>query len=93
MRELSASDDNVPIVITGTSGTGIAVVDLTSIPEPSALPYNRQIISRSHNPVGSGESRKDWQNQRVLATRRTHSATVQLRTVPHVIKPFRAIDK
>jgi hypothetical protein len=31
--------DNKLIAITGTNGDGIAVVDLTSLPEPAPLPY------------------------------------------------------
>lgn len=31
--------DNVLIGITGATGTGIAVIDLTSVPEPPPLPY------------------------------------------------------
>jgi DNA-binding beta-propeller fold protein YncE len=31
--------DNILIAITGRTGTGIAVIDLTSVPEPPPLPY------------------------------------------------------
>ncbi|MGH9551258.1 MAG: hypothetical protein ACRD3W_17880, partial [Terriglobales bacterium] len=32
--------DNILIAITGRTGTGIAVIDLTSVPEPPPLPYD-----------------------------------------------------
>jgi hypothetical protein len=31
--------DNVQVAITGATGNGIAVIDLSSVPEPAALPY------------------------------------------------------
>jgi hypothetical protein len=37
---VSDGSDNVLIAITGASGDGIAVIDLSSIPEPAPLPYD-----------------------------------------------------
>jgi WD40 repeat protein len=37
-------EDNVLIAITGTSGSGIAVVDLASLVEPPALPYSHSVF-------------------------------------------------
>jgi len=58
-------NDNVVIAITGTDGTGIAVVDLTSIAEPPSPPYDSGMqlrprpFARSIEPKssthGSGE--------------------------------------
>jgi hypothetical protein len=36
---VSDGKDNVLVAITGANGNGIAVIDLTSIPEPTPLPY------------------------------------------------------
>jgi hypothetical protein len=37
---VSDGRDNVLVAITGQTGTGVAVIDLTSLPEPAPLPYN-----------------------------------------------------
>lgn len=37
---VSDGKDNNLVAITGANGDGIAVIDLTSIPDPPALPYN-----------------------------------------------------
>jgi len=37
---VSDGNDNILIAITGTTGNGIAVVDLSSLPEPAPLPYS-----------------------------------------------------
>lgn len=42
---VSNSTDNVLVAITGQSGTGVAVIDLTSLPEPGSLSYNNQSSS------------------------------------------------
>ena len=39
---VSDGKDNILIAITGQTGTGIAVVDLSAIPEPTPLPYGRE---------------------------------------------------
>lgn len=39
---VSDGKDNILIAITGTSGNGIAVLDLSSLPEPAPLPYSLQ---------------------------------------------------
>jgi hypothetical protein len=36
---VSDGKDNILVAITGNNGDGVAVIDLTSIPEPSPLPY------------------------------------------------------
>ena len=43
---VSDGKDNVLIAITGETGTGIALVDLTAIPEPAPLPYAAATRSR-----------------------------------------------
>ena len=63
--------DNVLLAITGTSGSGIAVVDLSSVSEPAPLAYANAISSRSvvgirsaahtENPVIIGKSPSDKQ--------------------------------
>jgi hypothetical protein len=48
---VSDGTDSVLVAITGT-GNGIAVVNLTSIPEPPALPYNRMRSRTGHTARG-----------------------------------------
>jgi hypothetical protein len=43
---VSDGKDNVLIAITGTTGGGIAVVDLSSLPEPLPLPYSSALARR-----------------------------------------------
>ena len=75
--------DNVLIAITGQSGTGIAVVDLTSIQEPPPLPYYRNASSRSKH--------LDWPAKVVAQRRRggptNAKAESNLRLVPRVTQP------
>lgn len=72
--------DNVLILISGSSGNGIAILDLSSVQEPAPLPY-ATALSRSREAV-SGTARtssmfaKDKQG---MTTRRV---------VPHVIHPL-----
>jgi IPT/TIG domain len=49
--------DDVLIAITGVNGNGIAVVDLTSVPEPSPLPFVSRSSSRANRLVRWGRSR------------------------------------
>lgn len=44
---VSDGKDNVLITITGTNGNGIAIVDLTSLPEPAPLPYSAKSFDLS----------------------------------------------
>lgn len=40
---VSDGQDNVLVAITGKTGTGIAVIDLTSVPERPPLPYSTNV--------------------------------------------------
>jgi hypothetical protein len=40
---VSDGQDNVLVAITGQTGTGIAVIDLTSVPEPTPVPYSTNV--------------------------------------------------
>lgn len=74
---VSDGKDNVFLAITGT-GDGIAAVDLTSIAEPSALPYIK-------NASGNHRAHKgDTQPER----RRRTQTTIEkaMRSVPHVTR-------
>ena len=82
--------DNVLVSISGANGNGIAVVDLSSIPEPPALPYDRRAF-QTPRPTGSEEHPEAWQNQSIRSSTAKRSATGRVRAVPHVTKPFRAI--
>jgi YVTN family beta-propeller protein len=73
--------DNILLAITGANGDGIAVVDLTSLPEPSPLPYLSRVGPRSmlstrpaRQRQGFGKSRHFSRNgaQTALPTNRMH---------------------
>jgi hypothetical protein len=79
------ADDGTDNILIAITGTGIAVVDLTSVPEPPALPYDKvasrtrrrvETGSREHTALGSGR-RLDSQEPQ---------PPIQNRTVPHVTK-------
>jgi hypothetical protein len=42
--------DNVLIAITGANGDGVAIVDLSSLSEPSPLPYLKDHAEMAHAP-------------------------------------------
>jgi hypothetical protein len=46
---VSDGQDNVLVAITGATGTGIAVIDLTSVPEPPPVPYATN-VAKSPGP-------------------------------------------
>jgi len=78
--------DNVLIAIMGATGTGIAVIDLTSIQEPPPLPYYRPRRTLSKRPHGFGNP---------ATTNRKHSekeGTLQpgIHLVPHLTGPLRS---
>ena len=84
--------DNVLAVITGANGSGIAIVDLSSIPEPPILPYNKRAF-QAQRLIGAENYQQAWQNQSTRSSMAKGSAAVRLRTVPHVTKSFRPITK
>ena len=49
--------DNALVAITGVNGNGIAVVDLTSVPEPPPLPFVRRSRYKANRLVPWGRSR------------------------------------
>jgi hypothetical protein len=73
--------DNIVIAITGTSGDGIAVVDLTSLPEPRPLPY----AAVAAIPAASSRMRKDDRSVAAPSpNERQNWNRTQLRAFPHV---------
>jgi len=84
--------DNILIAITGT-GNGIAIVDLTSIPEPPPLPSDTKVASRTHHLVELGDR---WGRGSKLATyadRQNPRPATPHRTVPHVTRTLLAHPK
>jgi hypothetical protein len=43
--------DNVLLAITGIAGSGIAIVDLSSVSEPGPLPYQSEGVSATQRPT------------------------------------------
>jgi hypothetical protein len=50
---VSDGKDNIPIAITGASGDGVALVDLTSIKRPPPLPYTNRVSSGAARAGGN----------------------------------------
>ncbi len=71
--------DNIFVAITGVNGNGIAVVDLTSIPEPAPLPF----VSRSRNKA---KRLVPWQQTRLGSAKKpeTNPQERSPRLMPHV---------
>jgi len=84
--------DNVLVAITGASGNGVAVVDLTAIQEPPALPYERKAVLRKAKParLGSWRGSESGPGEAIQNHRR---AEVQQRMVPHVTRPLDSVSK
>lgn len=72
--------DNVVVAITGTSGSGIAVIDLTSLPEPSAS---------LHRPVRQSEAyrRRRVPNMSSAPTNRD-ARSRGVRSIPHITRDW-----
>ena len=79
------SHDNILIAITGTTGSGIAVVDLTSIPEPAPLPYARKLIVRPRQP-GPRERKPVKSITPAHSDSEIDQLTNHLRAIPHITK-------
>ena len=68
--------DNILIAITGQTGTGIAIIDLTSLPEPPPLPYatiattSRMAVFTGGKVTGAQEQSRVYA-QKLEATRST----------------------
>jgi len=80
---VSDGKDNILIAITGTAGSGIAVVDLSSLQEPAPLPYSAMESSQAR-VAGASVTR-------VISHGATGSNTeepaMHRRTMPHVTNP------
>jgi hypothetical protein len=51
---VSDGQDNVLIAITGQTGSGIAVIDLTAVPEPPSVPWTTNAVKPPvHRPLAS----------------------------------------
>ncbi|MDR3726331.1 MAG: IPT/TIG domain-containing protein [Terracidiphilus sp.] len=48
--------DNVLLAITGIAGSGIAIIDLSSVSEPGPLPYQSEGVSATQRPTTPGYS-------------------------------------
>lgn len=75
--------DNMLVAVTGANGSGVAVIDLTSIVEPPALPYAKNAVSprNRHMKAAGRRNREHGLERRPMPRRGT-----QDRTVPHVTR-------
>jgi YVTN family beta-propeller protein len=73
--------DNVLIAVIGEDGTGVAVVDLTSIVEPPPLPYAKNVAPPGHRLVKGARGRD---GEQLLDRRPMPIRGTQQRTVPHI---------
>jgi hypothetical protein len=81
---VSDGKDNVLIAITGTSGNGVAVVDLGSIPEPAPLAY-AITASTSLNDMSIRKSNRF--NTTPSTRPNTQGGASHARIIPHVTNP------
>jgi YVTN family beta-propeller protein len=77
---VSDGTDNVLVAITGANGDGIAVIDLTSVPEPSPLPY--ETGSRSKARLTGSKAAPSAKPPEAQAPASQHKPARH--TVPHV---------
>jgi len=80
---VSDGKDNVLIAITGTSGDGIAVTDLSSIVEPPPLPYVANAISSTGSSIFRSQT-KGFSNAAVFNKKASQS---RRRVIPHAMNP------
>jgi hypothetical protein len=78
---VSDGKDNVLIAITGTNGTGIAIVDLSSMSEPPPLPYPSE---RSHRGAAMDESPTP-RSSRVSPTSAAPAQMLPNRGIKHIV--------
>ena len=77
--------DDILIAITGT-GNGIAIVDLTSIPEPSPLPSDTKVTSGMHHRVELGNRPERGSKPGTYVGRQNSRPETRHRAVPHVTR-------
>ncbi len=80
---VSDGTDNVLIAITGTSGDGIAIVDLRSIQEPPLLSYARK---QSGSRSVEGASRVRFSSDFLSGRKRHRTLLLPSQRLPHVTK-------
>jgi hypothetical protein len=78
--------DNVLIAITGVNGNGIAVVDLTSVPEPAPLPFASRSRYRAKRLVPWSRSRLGSKKMSSKSSR-GQSPQIVPRVVPRLTTP------
>jgi hypothetical protein len=83
---VSDGRDNILIAITGATGTGIAVVDLTAIPEPAPLPYAVATRSR-RSPFTAGKMRPLMEQERSSHRQLTPAPDRPRLHIKHIVKP------
>ena len=85
---VSDGEDNVLVAITGETGNGIAVIDLTSLPEPLPLPYS-SVATNSLTRMSQTSFGKMMKRSQVPSTK-TGTATSgrHPQWIPHRINPF-----
>jgi YVTN family beta-propeller protein len=81
---VSDGKDNILVAITGTTGAGVAIVDLSSIPEPAPLPY----IAAAANPSRAINMRNSERSD-ASANRRPKEkkSAAPPHVIPHVTNP------
>src|SRR5579862_2405519 len=83
---VSDGKDDVLIAITGETGNGIAVIDLTSIPEPTPLPY-AAVPELHRTPLTKGKIRLLREQETSLHGRLNHGINGPRLDITHIVKP------
>jgi len=89
---VSDGQDNVLVAITGQNGNGIAVIDLTSLPEPLPPPYasaaTNNLACMSHSNFADVMKKSQVQSAKVKGRNRgRHPQRIPHRTKPFIIQP------
>ena len=85
--------DNVLVAIMGATGDGVAVVDLSSVPDPPPLPYAKQSVSREGRAGKTGNRSGVGSETLKGPHRRANPRVSRVRAIPHVTRRVVALRK
>jgi hypothetical protein len=81
---VSDGKDGILLAITGTTGDGIAIVDLSSIPEPPPLPYVNEAAPSATSLHSSSHSTREGAGR---SSKNSRALEKWPRLIPHVTNP------
>jgi hypothetical protein len=84
---VSDGTDNVLVAITGDNSDGVAVIDLSSIPAPAALPYEKGVTAANKRAGTMSATATLPRNTRAQASGGSKRNPSPRRCIPHVTQP------